>query len=295
MKYLVIGAKGLLGEAFTRLLKESQCDVRSLSRDEVDLADGTHLARHLRNCEFDVLLNCEGMTGLEQCLDQPDLATSINAKAPQIMAEECASRSAKMVHFSTDYVFDGEQEGWCDESSGTNPINHYGVTKLEGECAVMHAHPSAIVARVSWIFGPGRKTFVDQVLRQMTAEDWPGTYISDKYSVPNYSDDLVKMCTHLLGEGFSGLVHLTSTGPQVSWLQYAQEVISAAEELGLVSAKISAPRSSKMVDIEAFRARRPRWTAMRSTRLVSSGLEVPDWRVGLRSYLKGLKRVEGNR
>lgn len=292
---VVFGSAGLLGEAFCRKLASADYTLIPVTRAEVDLRDSSDLSHFLDSQSFDLVVNCAGMTGLEQCMDHPEDAKRVNTLAPKIMAEKCERAGAMFVHFSTDYVFDGNREGWVDESDPTNPVNHYGLTKLEGELAVRGACPEALIARVSWIFGQGRASVVEQVLDAVNSDEWPKTYISDKYSIPNYADDLVDICLSLLAKQATGVVHLCSAGPMSSWHMYASEIIKIAKELELLPEDCALPQELLLQDATFFRATRPKWTAMKSSRLESMGVNRPDWQDGLRRFLLTVKGREGNR
>lgn len=292
---IVFGSTGLLGEAFCRLLPTAGYSPEPVTRSDVDLSDLNALSRFLEGESYDLILNCAGMTGLEQCMDNPEDAKTLNVEAPRVMAHHCAASGAKMVHFSTDYVFGGNEEKWLTEGDETQPVNLYGETKLNGEMAVLAAADSALIARVSWLFGRGRSSMVDQVLAAARSEEWPRSYIVDKYSVPNFTDDLVMMCIDLLNRNAKGLVHLSSKGPMASWHGYALEVLSCAKNLGLVPADCPPPGESLLGDATFFRAARPKWTAMESSNLERWGVTRPDWRDGLRRYLLTINLNEGNR
>lgn len=280
----MIGAGGLLGEAFVRLLSDySDSLVRGVGRRDVDLREIGETRGFLESEKFDVLINCSGMTGLEQCLDDVEGARLVNVEAPRVMAEVCAESSAKMVHFSTDYVFGGEVEKELVEDDEVGPVNVYGETKLEGERAVLAVNRGALVGRVSWIFGFGRRSFVDQVLDCAGKEDL--RYISDKWSVPNFADDLVGMAMGCLEQGLDGVVHLVSEGGGVSWYEYACEVIERAKGIGLLDEGLGLPGESQMAEVGAFRAMRPVHTVLESVRLRELGVERVDWRGGLDRFL----------
>ena len=285
MKICVFGAKGLLGEACVRLLG-GEHQLKAWSRNEVDLRDLASLKECLSKQHFDVLINASGMTGLEQCLDHLNDAMQVNCEAPRVMADACRQRGAKMVHFSTDYVFAGDEPGWRSEDEDTRPVNYYGVTKLAGEKAVLESDPNALVCRVSWLFGHGRKSFVDQVVSASLAQQ-DQCYIQDKWSVPNFADDLVDWTRQLIERGVSGVVHLCSQGPEVTWLDYAEEVVSQLEQLNLLGERRFTLTGNGLDDVAAFRAKRPRYTSLLAERLERElGSDLKIWKDGLRRYLK---------
>ena len=283
VRVVVVGAAGLFGEACCRILGEypEVSEVVELTREVVDLEDLGALEKFL-SCEvFDVLINAAAISGLEACLDDENRATRVNVDAPRLMAKVCAEAGAKMVHISTDYVFDGELDARCSEDSEANPVNVYGETKRAGELAVLEQSDAALVARVSWLFGGGRETFVDQVV-----DAWRSggvkPCIGDKYSVPNFCDDLVKALWQVLQQDGAGVLHLCCDAEPESWYSYAGkllEMLGADVEGVLLEQKLS--------EATFFRECRPKHTAMVSRRLQGEfGVSIRSWEQGLRDYLQ---------
>ncbi len=281
MKILVTGVTGLLGEAFSRLLSRSH-EVVGVSRKDLDLSDLSAVEQFLRQQEFDVLVNPAGVTGLEQCLDEQSLAAVVNTEAPALMAKVCAEKGVRFVHFSTDYVFDGVEPVQMDEQWPPSPLNSYGVTKHHGEMGVLE-YPEHLVCRVSWIFGAGRPTVIDQVVAKAVRGD-ELNYICDKWSIPTHSDAIVQAVEQMLRLNLSGLYHVCSDNEPVSWWQYADTVVGIAHELGYISERPTVTKG-KLDDVTAFRAARPRHTAMSTRRLKAAGVEMPCWQASARQYL----------
>lgn len=285
MKRIVItGAQGLLGEACYRLLKD-EYEVITLTRDEVDLTDAGKLSDLLSGLEFDFLINTAAMSGLEQCLDQPEKAEQVNTDAPRIMAEICHQKGAKMLQISTDYVLDGRENIIHDETSRTRGSGVYSKTKLAAEQAVMQGCEDSIIGRVSWLFGYGRETFVDQVVNTARAGE-QASYIWDKFSVPNFSDDLVTVMSQLLESELTGIVHLTNDAEPETWFSYAEKVTRIAIDLGILNDDLNLTDKSNLDDITFFKQERPRHTAMLPKRLSEElNVRVRNWQYGVREYL----------
>lgn len=289
MKVSVFGSAGLLGEALVRHYRDLGKEVVAYTRADVDLSLAESVEEVLARDSSDLLLNAAGMTGLEACLDDPEGAHKVNVLAPALMAQNCQRKGSQFVHFSTDYVFSGAEAKVLTESDTPSPINVYGETKLAGETKVLEANSDALVCRVSWLFGQGRKGFVDQVVAS-TLADLSQEYIADKWSVPNFTDDLAEMCHQLVMKRASGVVHLCSTGGNVSWHEYALEVLKQMQELQLSMTEGKTITPSEMDSIAAFRAKRPRHTCLISERLYDEfGVQPRDWKKGLRTFLKTLK------
>mgnify|MGYP000654576525 CR=1 FL=1 len=283
MQILLTGATGLLGEAFLRLLSDGAHQVTAVTRETMDLSNLSSVSEYLSDADFDLLINPAGMTGLEQCLDAPELAYTVNAEAPALMARICAEKGAKMVHFSTDYVFCGGYDKSLLETDSTEPVSDYGKSKLAGELAVLQHDESVLVCRVSWLFGKGRAAVIDQVYQKTLAGEQM-EYITDKWSVPTYADDVVSAVMALVELEQSGVYHVCSDDAPVSWWEYAHGVSTLAYELGRVS-QTSVIGKTKLKDIQAFRAARPTHTAMSCNKLKDTGISMRPWKEAAREFI----------
>src|SRR5205823_1169437 len=162
MKIVITGSGGRLGAALTREYRE-KFDVIAFNHAQLDLAKPDQVREKLSPLEFDLLINCAAMTNVDLCEEQPDQALRVNAEAPGLLAEICRDKKAKLIHFSTDYVFDGEKREPYHESDPANPLSVYGESKRAGEENVIAVSEQSLVVRVSWVFGPHRPSFVDGV------------------------------------------------------------------------------------------------------------------------------------
>src|SRR5947199_9817148 len=168
MRIVILGAGGRLGAALVREYRP-EFDVIGLNRAQLDLAKSDKIRDRLSSFEFDLLVNCAAMTNVDLCESKRAEAFAINADAPKILAEICSEKKAKLIHFSTDYVFDGEKHEPYVETDAAKPISVYGESKRAGEenvLAVQDRSSSAkatanrhLVVRVSWVFGPDRPSF----------------------------------------------------------------------------------------------------------------------------------------
>lgn len=189
-----------------------------------------------------------------------------------------------MVQVSTDYVYEGSGQGLRRESDPCAPLGVYAKSKREGECAVLAASPEFLVARASWIFGPDRPGFVDQLIARCAKEDGVGA-ICDKFSNPSYSIDLAAFLEALvLNDKARGVVNLCNAGA-CSWLEYGQAALELAQEAG-VPLKCRTLSPLKCAEMPGFVAARPVHTAMDTTRLEKwTGLPVRPWREALSRYI----------
>ncbi len=286
IRVLVVGSGGRLGSAVVRHLREFPLRYRVIAYDHksMDLLRPGQIDDHLEGIQFEALINCAALTSLEVCEDRPKDALQINRHAPEQMAEICLRKRARMIHISTDYVYDGTQPGLKTEESPTGPLGTYARTKLAGDEAVLAVSAAFLVARVSWVFGPDRPSFVDQLLLQARTHDTLEA-IADKFSTPTSALDLARWLALLLEKPeVSGVLNLCNSGT-ASWHSYASYALEIARELGWPQqAQSIVP--TRLADIKSFRSPRPVHTSMDPTRLsLIINREIPPWRNALKEYL----------
>src|SRR6266581_5246730 len=165
MKIIVLGAGGRLGASLVREFRPNY-DVAGFNHAQLDLSNLEGLREKVGATTFDVLINAAAFTNVDACETQRDQAFLINAEAPGVLAEICNAKDAKLIHFSTDYVFDGEKRAPYTEEDEAKPISAYGESKLTGEKNVLAADERHLVVRVSWVFGPDRPSFIDAMIKR---------------------------------------------------------------------------------------------------------------------------------
>jgi dTDP-4-dehydrorhamnose reductase len=280
MRLAITGTTGRVGRALADRLAADH-EVIELPRTLLNLAV-KGCDQVVAGLDFDVLLNPAGLTSLEQCEDEPEFAKRVNAEAPEALAKACGNRP--MLHFSTDYVFDGEQPGLRHEDDPVNPLSVYGKTKAAGETGVLAA--GGAVMRVSWVFGPEKPAFPDQIVaKALAGQDLAA--VADKFSLPCLTTDLCGWVSGWLQAGCpAGIVHACHGGEPVSWHGMAREIVALLAEKGIAVGEVKA---LSMADMAAFRAPRPRHTAMATERLSALlGHPPRDWREALREHVEAL-------
>ena len=289
-RVLLTGSTGRLGGAFLSLWgKDPRFSLHTITRADADLSRPQELQHLLQETDFDLLVNPAAISGLEECLDNPEQAEIVNVHSPHVMAQVCREKQARFIHFSTDYVFGGHEEGKKSETDTPAPINVYGNTKLAGEQAVLEANPNAIVARVSWLFGPSppnRSSHFDQVLDQAIAGK-PQQFIHDKFSMPTFTHDVVKWIEQLLQKDTSsGIYHLCNSGEPESWFSYAEKICQIAHRHipGFLPPTLT---GLSIADAHFFREQRPVHTAMNPDRLEKEGIVCPrHWLEAAEDYME---------
>jgi dTDP-4-dehydrorhamnose reductase len=280
MRLAITGTTGRVGRALADRLAACH-EIVELPRTRLDLGvDGCE--RVLETLDFDVLLNPAGLTSLEQCEDDPVLAHRVNADAPARLAKACHGRP--VLHFSTDYVFDGATPGLRHEDEVPSPLSVYGKTKAAGEAGVLAA--GGTVFRVSWVFGPEKPAFPDQIVAKALAGQEVAA-VADKDSLPCFTPDLCDWVGGWLAAGCpGGIFHACQGGEPVSWHGMALEIVTLLSQKGIAVPEVKA---LTMAGMTAFRAPRPRHTAMATDRLTDLLGKAPrDWRATLHEHVEAL-------
>src|ERR1700736_1631241 len=270
MKIVIVGTGGRLGAAVMRSLS-GKFDVVGLNHAQLDLADAKQIHAKIDNLEFDVLINAAAFTNVDLCEKERGQAFQMNAEAPRSLAEICREKKAKLIHFSTDYVFDGKKREPYLESDPANPINVYGKSKRKGEENVLSVQDRHLIVRVSWVFGPDRPSFVDTIIKRAREEGHVDA-IADKFAAPSYTLDIAQMLETIVaaaagrgnaeagGIGYNGILHFANAG-ECSWQEYAQFALDCGRSLGLpLKAKSVAPLN--LADMKNFIARRPVYSVL---------------------------------
>lgn len=281
---LILGAGGRLGSALAREWRAPDQTVLAMDRAALSLDNPTEVQRHLTGLEFEVLVNCAALTNVDYCESHRDEAFRINAESVGAMADVCAKKDARLIHISTDYVFDGNATTPYSEEDTPHPISVYGESKLAGEVAVLAASQRNWVVRVSWVFGPDRISFVDQVIGRAIKEDHVDA-VADKWATPTYTLDVCRDLWHFLRTvGGGGVVHMSNEGV-CSWQEYGQYALDCAAEAGC-SLKARSVGGLKMSELKAFVAKRPPYSAMDTEKFTSlTGVRPRGWREAVRQHV----------
>lgn len=282
MRVAVTGTTGRVGEALARHFSRDH-EVIRLPRMEFDFLDPEAMSARLETLDCEVFLNPGGLTSLEACEDDPELAAILNVEAPGLLADWAASRGVKLVHFSTDYVFSGLTPDLRVESETPEPLSVYGATKFAGERKVL-ALPGNLVLRVSWVFGAEKRSFIDGVIRDALAGN-PISAVEDKLSLPTWTRDLCQWTEALVSKDESGLLHACQSGEPTSWKGMAEVVVDELIREGRLSV-VPRIEGTLLEENRALRARRPRFSAMSTAKLESFlGEPTRPWQDAVRSYV----------
>jgi len=283
-RIVIVGAGGRLGAALVREYSDRQ-HVTAFARQQLDLGNASKMRETLGALGFDVMINCAAQTNVDRCETEREEAFALNGEAPGVLAEICDAKSAKLVHISTDYVFDGEKTQAYGEDDPAEPISVYGASKLAGEQRVLAVSNRHIVARVSWVFGPDRPSFVDWAI-QRAREHEQVEAVADKFSTPSYTLDLTDMLQRLIAlEEAAGVVHVTNSG-SCSWQEYAQWALDCCRAEG-VELKAVAVGKVTLADMKNFVAQRPIHTILSTARYESLTGHTPrHWHEAVADFVR---------
>ncbi len=291
MRFLITGARGqLAGEFLQKLQKEqnagqdflpsSFCSkLIALDRESLDISDSMATLEAVSLYKPDVVINCAAYNHVDRAEEDFDAAYRVNASGTKNLASTCKKHNALLVHYSTDYVFDGLKEDLYTEQDEPNPINSYGKSKLEGERLLLEETDNFLLFRVSWVFAEGKQNFFNKL------KEWSGKkkvikVVCNQISVPTYAEDIVRVTLLAINKKVRGVYHLTNSG-YASRYEVARYYM---ERLGLKN--VILPVGS---DYFHTQAKRPYFSAMSNAKISKIlKLRIPDWKDGLDRFLKKL-------
>ena len=284
MKIVIIGAGGRLGSALMREYRD-RFDLVGFDHEDLDLNSEKEIADWLLPLDFEVLINTAALTNVDYCETHREEAFRINAEAPRLLAEICRGKNAKMIHISTDYVFDGEKREPYREEDEARPISVYGESKREGEKNVLAAQDRHLVIRVSWVFGPDRPSFIDAMINRARESERVDA-IADKFSTPTYTRDIAEMLPRFFDVNVKGgILHFANAG-ECSWQEYAQFALDCCRSLG-VPLKAKTVDALKLAEMKNWVARRPVNSVLSTAKFSSLTGNTPrTWRDAVADYIK---------
>ena len=287
MKILLTGAQGQVGFELQRSLA---ClgEVNATDRNNLDLSDDEAIRRFIQTVKPDLIVNAAAYTAVDKAEIEHDLAMQLNAHAPKVMAEEAKKLGIPLIHYSTDYVFNGQNtQPWLEQDL-TDPINVYGKTKLLGEQAIADTGVAHLIFRTSWVYGQRGNNFLLTMKRLATQRD-ELSVVDDQIGAPTWCRHIADATAHIVAQGVatnnlnqfiqqqSGIYNLTGDGV-TSWHGFAQAIFDVLEQQGEKVADLHAIATSDY----PTPAQRPHYSCLNNDKLADSfGIVLPDWRVSL--------------
>jgi len=289
-RILLLGTSGQLGWELQRGLGAAG-ELEALGRSEIDVTRRDELQQALRAARADVIVNATAYTAVDRAESEPGLAQAVNADAPAVMAEAARESGAALIHFSTDYVFDGRTDRPYLESDAANPLGVYGQSKLEGERAIQAIGGAYVILRTSWVYSLRRKSFVTQVMAWARSQQTVRV-VSDQVGNPTWARALAEATVALIERAGprpapslaadAGIYHLAGAGiaNRFEWAQAIVELDPRPDELIMQDLEAAAERDFPMA------ARRPLFSALDCSLFEETfGLRLPPWREALHAAM----------
>ncbi|MGE5893221.1 MAG: dTDP-4-dehydrorhamnose reductase, partial [bacterium] len=277
MKYLITGKNGQLAQEFVRRFEKDRLDYLALDRNALDITVAEQVNHLLDSYRPDVIINCAAYNLVDRAEEDREKASLVNSLGPKMLAQAAHKRSAFLVHFSTDYVFDGTKEdGLYVEEDKPNPLNHYGMTKLAGEINIRNETDRYLIFRVSWLYGRGKQNFIYKLLEWSKSNEYVKVAY-DEFSIPTSAETVVDVAVKAIEQRLTGLFHLTNSG-----------FCSRYEWAKLILATLGIDKFIRPVSMDTFAlpAKRPKFSAMQNKKLSGRlNTDIVRWNEAVSSFV----------
>lgn len=281
----LIGNKGMLGTDVERKLKANGLEYAA-SDVNVDITDINNLKNYSKNKKIDWIINCSAYTAVDKAEEETEKAFKINADGVGNIARVAKDKNAKLIHLSTDYVFDGKKSEEYTEDDGTGPIGVYGKSKLKGEENILHTLPEHFIFRISWLYGHHGANFVHTMLRLFGERD-EVRVVNDQWGSPTFAEDVADLIIKIVKENSAayGIYHFTNGG-RTNWYEFTREILRLAKEKDLIKNDIKiTPVSTAEYPTKA---KRPANSCMSKTKIEKTlGVKIRPWQESLKEFISG--------
>ena len=292
MKILIFGKNGQLGTALQEAFLNTPYTIISLGRDDANLEQPETLRPLIQQLRPDIIINAAAYTLVDQAEDEPERAHIINAIAPSIIAEEAHKIGAWLIHYSTDYVYDGTKTTPYTEADQTNPLSIYGKTKCEGDEGIAPKHNQYLILRTSWCYSTQGKNFAKTILNLAKTKDQMNI-VSDQVGSPASSEriaivtkEIVKQIAGGISPEVSGVYHLTASG-ETSWYEYARFLLQQASGYNIPFTLL--PDNIHPIPSASYNAKatRPQNSRLNIDKIKTTfGIELPNWQEDVSLFVK---------
>ncbi|AYH06440.1 dTDP-4-dehydrorhamnose reductase [Pectobacterium parmentieri] len=273
MRILLTGANGQLGRCFQDRLPAGW-EFLATDCGELDITDIEQITRAVDQFKPDAIVNAAAYTSVDKAESEPELAEKINVTGPKYLAIVASKQGIRLVHVSTDYVFDGNASEPYNEDSATNPLSVYGKTKLAGEQAVTKVSPEAMIVRTAWVFSEYGTNFVKTMLRLAKERDTLNI-VNDQRGCPTYAGDLAQAIISLLEKNAEGGIYHYCGDEEVSWYEFAEEIFKVASKRNAIS---SAPILTAISTEEyPTPAKRPKYSTLDCFKINNFNITQSNW------------------
>ncbi|MBF4990939.1 dTDP-4-dehydrorhamnose reductase [Methylophilus sp. QUAN] len=301
-KILLTGVSGQVGHALQQQLAlelASEWQIVACDRQQLDLTQPEHIRRTVREIAPDLIIHPAAYTAVDKAESERELAYAINAIAPGVLAEEAATLNAGLIHFSTDYVYDGAKDALYTETDAVNPLSVYGASKLAGEEAIRRVGLPHLILRTSWVYGSYGKNFLKTIIRLSQEREYL-RIVADQYGAPTADTAIAKAVTELVTRWHqgdvtqSGVYHLVNSG-ETSWFGFASEIVAQYRALESVRGwpPLAVNEVQPIVAAEyPTPAKRPQNSRLSTAKLEQTfGVTLPEWSIALNQVMAELAMI----
>jgi len=280
MKILLLGHKGMLGSDLLLRLRRKH-EVIGLDKEEIDITSLPACEEAVQENEPDIVINAAAYTNVDGCENAQRECFAVNAEAVMNIAGSCRKKNIRIVHFSTDYVFDGSGSEPYKEDDSCNPLNVYGTSKLAGENYLRELSDNYILIRTAWLYGKNGKNFVRTILDKAATTD-KLEVVDDQIGSPTYTRDLAVAVDLLLERNIKGIFHITNRG-NCSWVQFACKILQAG---GITGVQVLPIKTDQLMRP----ARRPCYSVLSMQKFIAAtGKTMQPWQLALQDYLHDVR------
>ncbi|WP_323665723.1 dTDP-4-dehydrorhamnose reductase [Pectobacterium punjabense] len=273
MKILLTGANGQLGRCFQDRLPTGW-EILATDAAELDITDLARIEQVVQDFQPNAIVNAAAYTAVDKAESEAEHAERINVTGPENLAATANKQGIRLVHISTDYVFDGNATEPYNEDSVTNPLSVYGKTKLAGEQAVKKVSPEAIIVRTAWVFSEYGNNFVKTMLRLAKERDTL-SIVNDQRGCPTYAGDLAQAVISLLEKNVEGGIYHYCGDEEVSWYEFAEQIFKVASKRNVIS---SAPTLTAIsTGGYPTPAKRPKYSALDCLKINKLNISQSNW------------------
>jgi len=277
VKILLLGHRGMLGSDLLLQL-ERKHEVTGLDMDEIDISVQAQCRKAIDENTPDIVVNAAAYTNVDGCEKEKDLCFAVNAEAVKNIAESCRGKNIRLVHFSTDYVFDGNGKEPYAEDSLCHPVNVYGASKLAGERYLQALSNNYILIRTAWLYGKNGKNFVRTILEAARTKN-KLEVVDDQIGSPTYTKDIAAAVDLLIERNITGIFHITNRG-SCSWFQFAEKIL---QDAGIAGVKVLPIKSDQL----SRPAKRPHYSVLSMQKFIRvTGKTMQPWQLALQDYLQ---------
>jgi dTDP-4-dehydrorhamnose reductase len=284
-KVLIVGMGGQLGYELKKICP-GDIELAVLTEQDLDITDRELVSDFIKTSVPELIINCAAYTNVDKAEKEPEKAYAVNAEGPQNLAVAAEKHGCRLIHISTDFVFDGNSSMPYKPEDEPKPINVYGKSKLAGEKAVISSGANATIVRTSWLYSAHGKNFVKTMIRLMNEKDSLGV-VSDQIGSPTWAGSLARFIWNLCDEEFKGILHWSDAGV-ASWYDFAVAIYEEGKKLGL----INNDTAIKPIETKDFPtpAKRPFYSVMNKNTSYEKAKESPaHWRENLRACLNEIQ------